>query len=293
MCVYLKMNKETKKLERFGGRLRLRQFLESADPDTVKVNFRKDGEIVAFDENDPITIGADDGYEFILTGDVNGKNVATRVYPVTDRSNGAWCKLSESGILDGFVDTSYGVPVDIDGPICKRIGTRSEVLNRTARKTSGGLTIGDLVQVGDDILSHIEYNKIRNRQLVEINPPDYLSSGMGLKAPGAVGFNDIADGLSLQELYNMATQPQYAGVMDIDVLDDMMGARVSSLLSRVMGFEKLAADGTPYNPSGPQKERYANVVEFFDRNVYGDTTRGLGPIDSVELVLGMIRRRLS
>lgn len=279
------MNK-SKRLEQFAGRMRMGTFLGGIDLETLKINFRKDGEIVAYDENDPISILAGEGYEFALSGLVDGKDVRTRAYPVTNRSNGAWCMLGDTGFLDQFASTADGVPVDIEGPICNRLGTRIEVLSGSARKTTGGLTISDLVQVGDEILSHKEYNNRRNRQLVARRAPEYHVGIVDSNIIKGVGFNDIADGFSMEELGHMLDDRRYANNKDQSILNIMIHQRLRSLVARCLGYEVLNDDGTPAGLTELEQARYSSQYEKARRIIIN--TPRLGVIDATEYALSFV-----
>lgn len=133
--------------------MRINQFLKKIGDGEIGVNFRKDGKIVRFNESEPIFIKPQDGYEFSLSGEVDGKVIQTRAYPVIHRKNSAWCQVEDMGLIEQINSTVEGVPVDIADPVCKRLGTREEVFKGVARKTTGGLQRESLVRVDGRVIA--------------------------------------------------------------------------------------------------------------------------------------------
>ena len=285
----IKMKKNI--MEKFGGRTRIDHFLRNVDPETIMLNVRKDGRIVTFDENDPITVETDDGYEFVLEGQVDGKNIRTRVYPVTHRANSAWCKLNDSGLLGQFNSTSDGVPIDIDDPVCKRLGNRNEVYSGLARKTSGGLTRSDLIKVGDRIISRKEYDVALKRTKVakKINERgvrrEFKEQKEGKSRP--VGFMDVAEGLSLDEIYTLINDPFVEPDVK-DTLAEFAKDRLRSLVSQVLGYNELNIDGTPFGISALQMRDYRLLTQRFEDDILV-YSRQMDTLDAIERALMDIR----
>jgi hypothetical protein len=246
--------------EQFGGRIRMSNFLDRVDPETITFNARKDGRIVSFNENEPIFIETDAGYEFVLSGMVNGKLVRTRVYPVTHRANSSWCYLEDSGVLKDIVSTNDGVPVDIDEPICKRFGTREEVFKGLARKTTGGLTASDLVEVDGDYFSVKEYQSAKKRLKIQTRMQQEQVEEED-EDLGIYSFDEVADGLDIDQIVDL----QYTPSLWKNYSEDpnvLLNNRIWSMVSIWSGYDELNKDGTPY---GLSEEELANWESIYDQ----------------------------
>jgi hypothetical protein len=156
----------------FGGRWRIQDFLKNLDEsDKIGVLFARGGEEITVRPNEKIDIQSGQDLQFVLTGYIDGRFAKTRVYPVTDRKNSAWCKFKDMGILAGLQNigkTVDNIKVNIKDPVCKRIGSRQEVFSGDARITSGGLKKEDLVEYEGKILSLKQYEKKTRPKVMSI-----------------------------------------------------------------------------------------------------------------------------
>lgn len=265
-------------MQSFGGRMRINQFLGKIGDGEIGVNFRKDGRIVRFDESDPVLIKPQDGYEFSLSGMVGDKMLQTRAYPVIHRKNSAWCQVEDLGLVDDIQSTVDGVPVDIQDPVCKRLGTRDEVFKGQARMTTGGLHKKDLVRVGDGVISLKEKKRLDNMQK-RLDVPSVIRA----RDDTEYKFGDIAEGLSLVDLYALA-QDDLDGEQTATVRR-FIGYRIASLLSDCMGFERLREDGRPLNPTDRERREFNSIqdaiIKEIPRLVYG----GMDQVDATEAAI--------
>ncbi len=265
----------TTKMQNFGGRMRINQFLKKIGDGEIGINFRKDGKIVRFNEDEPILIQTQDGYEFSLSGEVNGKAIQTRAYPVVHRKNSAWCQVEDMGLIEQLNSTIEGVPVDIEDPICKRLGTREEVFKGLARRTTGGLQKCDLVKEGEIVISKKEKKRLDNMR-------KRLEMPITIRAPSDNEFKlqDVAEGLSLDDLYALAQDD--LDVEQRDTVRQFVEYRIASLISDCLGFEKLKENGQPLNTTDREYREYKSILDAVVNSIPQLIYRGMDPPEAAE-----------
>jgi len=255
--------------------MRINQFLKKIGDGEIGINFRKDGKIVRFNEDEPIFIQPQDGYEFSLSGEVGGKLIQTRAYPVIHRKNSAWCQVEDMGLMEQINSTIEGVPVDIKDPVCKRLGTRDEVYRGLARQTTGGLQKGDLVKVDDRLVSRKEKKRLDNMR-------KRLEMPRTIRAPGdnEFKFQDVAEGLSLDDLYALAQDD-----LDVDqreTIRKFIEYRIASLISDCLGFEKLKENGRPLNTTDREYREFNSILSAVLNEIPQLVYQGVDPPDAAE-----------
>lgn len=263
------------KMNSFGGRMRINQFLKKMGDGEIGINFRKDGNIIRFNESEPVLVKPQDGYEFSLSGEVNGKTIQTRAYPVIHRKNSAWCQVEDMGLIEQLNSTVEGVPVDIEDPVCKRLGTRDEVYRGLARKTTGGLEKKDLVKVDGNVISIKENKRLENMKKITTAPQN-------IRVPGDTEykFQDVAEGLSLDDLYALAQDD-----LDVDQRDTVrrfIEYRIASLISECVGLDKLKENGRPLRATDREMREFNSILSAVLNEIPQSVYRGVDPAQAAE-----------